>query len=122
VNGVNEKPGMQTVRKWLSASPTAGPEEICHLMASEIRGEINGMWAAMNGQVSARPGKREITRREARLDGMKWMLALALGIPSAAGRRRWTPSWRSSRRSGWPHERASSQDPTLRVPRKGRRN
>jgi hypothetical protein len=72
---------MQTVRKWLSASATAGPEEICHLMASEIRGEINGMWAAMNGQVSARPGKREITRREARLDGMKWMLALALGIP-----------------------------------------
>ncbi|MFE0472674.1 hypothetical protein ACFW2V_13765 [Streptomyces sp. NPDC058947] len=78
---MSEKPGMQTVREWLSASSTASPEEICHRMASEIRGEINGLWASMNGPVSARPGRTEVARREARIDGMKWMLALALGIP-----------------------------------------
>lgn len=78
---MSNKPGMRTVQEWLSASPSTTPGEICHRLASEIRGEINGLWAAMNGQASARPGKTEVARREARIDGMKWMLALALGVP-----------------------------------------
>lgn len=76
-----EEPGMATVREWLGRHPDRALRDACYRMAVEIRSEINGLWAAMNGQVSARPGKREVARREARIDGMKWMLAHALGFP-----------------------------------------
>lgn len=76
-----KRAGMATVRRWLGRQPDRTLEDVCFRMALEIRAEINGLWVAVNGQVSARPGKKEIARREARIDGVKWMLANALDFP-----------------------------------------
>lgn len=77
-----DRPGMATVLRHLERFEVPlSQATICYRMAQDIRAEINGLWATMNGQVSARPGKRERAHREARIDGMKQMLALALGMP-----------------------------------------
>lgn len=77
--------GMFTVRaflrRYLNDPPSAESEALCYDMATEIRAEINSLWAAQNGAASNRPGKNETARRQAHIDGMKWMLALAMGIP-----------------------------------------
>lgn len=77
--------GMFTVRAFLTRyqnnPPSAEREALCHEMATEIRAEINSLWAAKNGATTNRPGKHETARREARIDGMKWMLGLVMGIP-----------------------------------------
>lgn len=78
------KPGMAAVCRHLR-----GPlrqAEVCHEIASETRVEINGLWAARNGPVKARPGKRATAAREARIDALKWALGIALGL-RPAGRR-----------------------------------
>ena len=78
----SDKPGMQTVRRHLDEDVEYA-EDSCHRIATELRGEINGLAATLDGPVSYRPGKTEIRRREARIDGMKFALALALGLPLA---------------------------------------
>lgn len=79
------KPGMYTVRAFLTRyqndPPSAEREEVCYDMATEIRAEINSLWKAKNGATTNRPGKHETARRQAHIDGMKWMLGLAMEIP-----------------------------------------
>jgi hypothetical protein len=72
---------METVRRYLDRAVCSTSEEACYRIAIELRGEINGLWAAMNGAVTARPGKKEQARREAVIYGMKRALMLALGLP-----------------------------------------
>lgn len=76
-----ERPGMETVEQWLRRTGVQSQSETVWRIASELRGEINGLWAAMNGAVTARPGKREQARREAVIYGMKRALMTALGLP-----------------------------------------
>lgn len=77
------QPGMVAVLCHLERSEAPlSQADICYRMTQEIRGEINGLWAALNGQVSARPGRKQQVYREARIEGMKQMLALALGMPA----------------------------------------
>lgn len=72
---------METVEQWLRRTGVQSQSETVWRIASELRGEINGLWAAMNGAVTARPGKREQARREAVIYGMKRALMAALGLP-----------------------------------------
>ena len=73
---------MQTIRRHLDEDMEYA-EDACHRIATELRAEINGLAATLDGPVSYRPGKTEIRRREARIDGMKMALALALGLAPA---------------------------------------
>lgn len=75
------QPGMEAVIRHLRGSLVR--EGVCYEIAREVRAEINGLWAAQNGPVSGRPGKKEVARWEARIDGIKWALGIALGIPLA---------------------------------------
>jgi hypothetical protein len=77
---------MTTVEDFLREQGTYSPEraEIVFRMSQEIRGEINGLSAVQSGPVAARPGKYETQRRQARIDGMRYMLALAAGLPLAS--------------------------------------
>lgn len=77
------KPGMAAVYRALVAP--LDQAQVCYWIAVELRAEINGLWASQHGAVSGRPGKREIDRREARIEGMKWALALALGVGATGG-------------------------------------
>lgn len=77
--------GMRAVRAVLTryqiTPPSAEHEMLCYNMATEIRAEINSLWAAKNGAVINRPGKNETARRQAHIDGMKWILGLVMGVP-----------------------------------------
>lgn len=75
--------GMEMVRRYLDRTVSPTSEAACHRIAVELRAEINGLQASMNGTVSARPGKRIQAYKETRIEGMKWALALALGLPPA---------------------------------------
>lgn len=81
---MSDRPGMRAVREFLNRTVCPSIEDACYRIALELRGESNGYWAAMNGAVSARPGKKEQARREARIEAMKWSLALALGLPMSS--------------------------------------
>lgn len=79
------KPGMVTVLRYLGDSDGPSSQgEVCYRIARELRGEINALWAQEHGSVSNRPGKKERAHKLARIEGMKWALALALGIPLGA--------------------------------------
>lgn len=83
---VTEKAGMRAIR--VHMHPEAGSlVAACYRITKELRAEINGLWAAQSGSVSARPGKRETERREQKIEGLKWALALAMGFP--LGEWRW---------------------------------
>lgn len=54
---------------------------ICYEIAGKLRSEISSLESELYGPVVSRPRKKEQERREARIDGMKTALGLALGIP-----------------------------------------
>lgn len=69
--------GMRAIAKGIEQGRSQ--PEICYYIAGELRGEVNRLRQAMSQ--SRPPGVKERARREARIDGMKFALALALGIP-----------------------------------------